>query len=248
MDWCSRPSFVILLVVLLLSVDDSRSQRAPPAPAPAATPTPAPVPAPSPDAFCNGIYLSYVLEKREKIHPFTSDPADQPYSFGATATVLNHGASDLLFWTLLIPFRHRELIVSVGGGVLTNGSTFPYNTTLDANATAFSGYPNTDLETAIETANDLSQIGAKITLVGTFLGSPPPSVPSPSSSPWTIPPTAARGPPSTTIPMPWIPAAFPIPTTSPRKPTTLASSLASPATSPSPTTSCSPTAAATSPS
>ncbi|RWV83654.1 hypothetical protein BHE74_00017139 [Ensete ventricosum] len=177
MDWCSRPSFVLLLVVLLLSVDDSRSQMA--LPAPAAAPTPAPGPAPPPDVFCNGIYLSYVLEQREKIHPFTSDPADQPYSFGATATVLNHGASDLLSWTLLIPFRHRELIVSVGGGVLTNGSTLPYNTTLDANATAFSGYPNTDLKTAIETANDLSQIEAKITLVGTIFGSPPPVVPLP---------------------------------------------------------------------
>ncbi|WOL05539.1 hypothetical protein Cni_G14268 [Canna indica] len=99
-----------------ISVDaycTSRSQRTQP-PSGAAVPVPAPAPAPSPDTFCNGVYLSYVLEQREKIHPFTSNPADQPYAFRATATVLNHGTADLLAWTLLVPFRHRELIVSVG--------------------------------------------------------------------------------------------------------------------------------------
>ncbi|URD78195.1 COBRA-like protein 7 [Musa troglodytarum] len=199
MGWCSRPSLALLLVVLSLSVGGSRSQRTPTAgvatpPAPAPVPVPTPAPAPSPDSFCNGIYLSYVLERREKIHPFTSDPAAQPYAFSATATVLNHGAADLLSWTLLIPFRHRELIVSVGGGVLTNGSVFPYNTTLDAKATAFSGYPNTDLKTAIETANDRSQIEAKITIVGTLFGSPPPALP--------LPQFLALGDPSYSCPRP----------------------------------------------
>ncbi|WOL10709.1 hypothetical protein Cni_G19468 [Canna indica] len=135
MDWCSRPLVFLVLVVFLLSASTSRSQRSRPSSG-AAVPVPAPAPAPSPDTFCNGVYLSYVLEQREKIHPFTSNPADQPYAFRATATVLNHGTADLLAWTLLVPFRHRELIVSVGGGVLSNGSAFPYNTTLDANSTA----------------------------------------------------------------------------------------------------------------
>ncbi|WOL11210.1 hypothetical protein Cni_G19972 [Canna indica] len=135
MDWCSRPLVFLVLVVFLLSASTSRSQRTRP-PSGAAVPVPAPAPAPSPDTFCNDVYLSYVLEQREKIHPFTSNPADQPYAFRATATVLNHGTADLLAWTLLVPFRHRELIVSVGGGVLSNGSAFPYNTTLDANSTA----------------------------------------------------------------------------------------------------------------
>ncbi|WOK99826.1 hypothetical protein Cni_G08538 [Canna indica] len=135
MDWCSRPLVFLVLVVFLLSANTSRSQRTRP-PSGAAVPVPAPAPAPSPDTFCNGVYLSYVLEQREKIHPFTSNPADQPYAFRATATVLNHGTADLLAWTLLVPFRHRELIVSVGGGVLSNGSAFPYNTTIDANSTA----------------------------------------------------------------------------------------------------------------
>ncbi|XP_074586419.1 COBRA-like protein 7 [Curcuma longa] len=179
-DLCAGSSFSLLLLVFLLSPSTSLSQgAAPPAPAVVPATTPAPAPAPSPESLCNGILLSYFIQKRQKIHPITSDPADQPYAFTAVATVLNQGTADLLSWTLLVPFRHQELIVSVGGGVLTNGSTLPYNTTLDANATAFSGYPNTDLKTPIETANDLTQIEAKITIVGTFFGSPPPALPLP---------------------------------------------------------------------
>ncbi|KAG6487971.1 COBRA-like protein 7 [Zingiber officinale] len=176
----SRPPILVLLLVFLLSVESSWSQQVMP-PAPTAAPTPAPAPAPSPESLCNGIFLSYVLEQRERIHPFTSNPADQPYSFRATATVLNHGTADLVAWTLLVPFRHRELLVSVDGGVLANASSsvLPYNTTLDANVTAFSGYPNADLKTPIETANDLSQIQTKISFVGTLFGSPSPAVPLP---------------------------------------------------------------------
>ncbi|KAG6508438.1 COBRA-like protein 7 [Zingiber officinale] len=190
----SRPSVFLFLLVCLLSAESSWSQRtrppsiaaAPvlvPAPAPALAPAlaPAPAPGPSPESQCNGIYISYVIEKRERIHPITRNPADQPYSFRATATVLNHGTADLVSWTLLVPFRHDELLVSIDGGVLANGSAsaLPYNTTIDANVTAFSGYPNTDLKTPIETANDLTQIQAKISLVGTLFGSPPPAVPLP---------------------------------------------------------------------
>ncbi|WOL18359.1 COBRA-like protein 7 [Canna indica] len=78
---------------------------------------------------------TFLSNGRRSIHSLPTR-ADQPYAFRATATVLNHGTADLLAWTLLVPFRHRELIVSVGGGVLSNGSAFPYNTTLDANSTA----------------------------------------------------------------------------------------------------------------
>ncbi|KAG6487969.1 hypothetical protein ZIOFF_056727 [Zingiber officinale] len=77
----------------------------------------------------------------ERIRPFTSNTADQHYSLRATATVLNHCTANLVAWTLLVLFRHRELLVSVDGGVLANASNsvLPYNTTLDANVTAFSG-------------------------------------------------------------------------------------------------------------
>ncbi|KAG6483982.1 hypothetical protein ZIOFF_060775 [Zingiber officinale] len=174
----SRPPILVLLLVFLLFVESSWSQQAM-SPAPTTTLTPAPAPASPPESLCNGIFLSYVLELRERIHPFTSNPADQHYSFRATAIVLNHGTADLVTWTLLVPFRHRELLISVDGGVLANASNsvLPYNTTLDANVTAFSGYPNMDLKTPIEMTNDLSQIQTKISLVGTLFGSPSPTVP-----------------------------------------------------------------------
>ncbi|XP_074592443.1 COBRA-like protein 7 [Curcuma longa] len=184
----SWASVLLFLLVFLLSAESSWSDRTRPpsiAAAPELAPTPAPAlapaPDPSPESQCNGIYLSYFLEQRERIHPITRNPADQPYSFRATATVLNHGTADLVSWTLLVPFRHDELLVSIDGGVLANGSAsaLPYNTTIDANVTAFSGYPNTDLKTPIETANDLTLIQAKISLVGTLFGAPPPAVPLP---------------------------------------------------------------------
>ncbi|KAJ0979895.1 hypothetical protein J5N97_015369 [Dioscorea zingiberensis] len=164
------PHLHLLLLFLLFSlcIPPSLSQ------APA---TPA-APPPSPD--CNGIALSYSLDNRELIRPHVSDPKAQPYAFRATATILNSGDRELKSWAYLIAFKHRELIVSASPAVLSDGSPFPYTTPQDA-PTSFSGFPNTDLKTPIETANDLSQIQTSISIVGTLFGSPPPAIPLPSS-------------------------------------------------------------------
>ncbi|XP_039129566.1 COBRA-like protein 7 [Dioscorea cayenensis subsp. rotundata] len=143
---------------------------------PSSSPANSPAPAPSPG--CNGILLTYSLDGRNIIRPHVSNPKSQPYSFTATATILNSGDRDLLSWAFLISFRHRELIVSASPGVLTDGSAFPYSTPQDS-PTSFSGFPNTDLKTPIETANDLTQIQTSISIVGTLFGSPPPAIPLP---------------------------------------------------------------------
>lgn len=49
------------------------------------------------------------------------------------------------------------------------------------NGTSFSGFPNTDLKTAIETAGDLTQIQVQIKLVGTQFGVPATGVPMPAN-------------------------------------------------------------------
>ncbi|OAY78653.1 COBRA-like protein 7 [Ananas comosus] len=139
---------VLVLVVVCAQRSDSQSVA----------------PAPAPDVGCNGVQLSYSLDRRDKIRPFVSDPASQPYSFHATATVLNSGTTPLKSWSLLVAFRHGEILVSASGAVLTDASDFPYNTSGDA-TTSFSGYPNPDLLTPIATAGDLSLIQAQIDLL-----------------------------------------------------------------------------------
>ncbi|XP_052161178.1 COBRA-like protein 7 [Oryza glaberrima] len=141
-----------------------------------------PPPPPPPEMDCNGILLTYNLDRRDKIRPFVAAPdADaQPYSFRATATVLNSGTRALRSWTLRLTFHHREILVQLDGAVLTSGADLPYNTTAD-NATSFSGYPQTDLLTPIATAGDLTKIQATLNLVGTLFAGPPPYVPLPSA-------------------------------------------------------------------
>uniref|UniRef100_A0A0E0LQ32 COBRA C-terminal domain-containing protein n=1 Tax=Oryza punctata TaxID=4537 RepID=A0A0E0LQ32_ORYPU len=138
-----------------------------------------------PELDCNGILLTYNLDRRDKIRPFVAAPdADaQPYSFRATATVRNSGTRALRSWTLRLTFHHREILVQLDGAVLTSGADLPYNTTAaDArNATSFSGYPQTDLLTPIATAGDLAKIQATLNLVGTLFAGPPPYVPLPSA-------------------------------------------------------------------
>ncbi|XP_077214737.1 COBRA-like protein 7 [Tasmannia lanceolata] len=133
-------------------------------------------PSPSADA-CNGVYLTYLYQQGTKIHPFLSNPNLQPYSFKSTATILNTGAQDLMSWKMFIGFQHDETLVSAGA-VLSDGSTLPAQV---GNGTFFSGFPNADLKTAIETAGDLTQIQVQIDLVGTQFGVGPPNVPMPSN-------------------------------------------------------------------
>lgn len=61
---------------------------------------------------------------------------------------------------------------------MTDGSSLPASV---GNGTFFSGFPNTDLKTAIETAGDLTQIQVEIKLVGTQFGVLAPDVPMPAN-------------------------------------------------------------------
>ncbi|KAJ8619459.1 hypothetical protein MRB53_027988 [Persea americana] len=134
-------------------------------------------PSPAADA-CNGIFLSYTFQQRTRIHPYLSDPSLQPYSFRSTATILNTGVEELKSWNIFIGFKHQEILVSTNPAVLSDGSSLPASV---GNGTFFSGYPNTDLKTAIETAGDLAQIQVEIELIGTQFGVLPPGVPMPAN-------------------------------------------------------------------
>lgn len=134
-------------------------------------------PSPAADA-CNGIFLFYTFHHRTRIHPYLSDPSLQPYSFRSTATIFNSGAQELKSWNLFIGFKHQEIVVSANPAVLSDGSSLPASV---GSATFFSGFPNTDLKTAIEKAGDLAQFQMEIELVGTRFGVLPPGVPMPAN-------------------------------------------------------------------
>jgi hypothetical protein len=139
-------------------------------------------PAPAPDPGCNGVQLTYDLwGGATKIRPFVTDPTQQAYKFQSRATILNSGTTTLKSWSLLIKFEYKEIIVTLKNAVLTNGADLPYNTTLDANATSFSGSPNTDLLTPIATADDLTLIQGTVDMVGTLFGAPKTLNPFPES-------------------------------------------------------------------
>lgn len=175
-------TFLLSILFLLSVLRPSASQRSP------ATVQPANI------TTCNGIFLSYQFQTREKIHPFVSKPDDQPYAFAANVTILNSGTTDLKTWVLVLGFSHREILVSLSNAVLSDGSALPFASD-PKTPVAFSGFPNPDLRTAIATAGDLSQIQTSVSITGTQFGVAPPSVPLPStislSDPaWSCPPAA----------------------------------------------------------
>ncbi|PKA48401.1 COBRA-like protein 7 [Apostasia shenzhenica] len=157
---------------------------------------------PANQTTCNGIFLTYQFEGRQKIHPTSSKPAEQPYSFSGNVTVLNSGTVDLKAWTLAVGFSHREVIVSVSNAVLSDGSALPLFTD-PKTPVSFSGFPNPDLKTPIATAGDLSQIQNSISIIGTQFGVPDPRVPLPTNlyladPAWTCP-SAAIAPSNTSL-------------------------------------------------
>jgi COBRA-like protein len=123
-----------------------------------------------PDVDCNGILLSYNLDNMTRIRPFTSDNKSQPFGFGATASLQNSYTVTLRNYTLVIAFAHREILVSIVGGVLTENYPLPYNTT-QSPFVSFSGYPSPDLPTPIATGGDLTKVVVNISLTGTLFGS-----------------------------------------------------------------------------
>ncbi|KAK6924897.1 COBRA, plant [Dillenia turbinata] len=127
---------------------------------------------------CNGIFLSYDFVSRIKGYPRVKNATAQSWAFNSTATVLNTGTNELKAWKIFVGFQHQEILVSVGGGVAVDDDNLPAAV---GNGTYFSGYPQTDLKTSIDTAGDLDQIQAKLQIKGTQFGVKPSGVPMPKT-------------------------------------------------------------------
>ncbi|KAL6840599.1 hypothetical protein ACP4OV_029463 [Aristida adscensionis] len=127
---------------------------------------------------CNGAFLSYTFLERKKEFPRLKNATAQPYAFKAEAAVLNTMTEDLKAWQMFVGFQHKEILVSVGGAVLLDGTDFPANVSGGA---TFAGYPMADLPNSIETAGDMDQIQAKIEITGSMFGVKPPGKPMPKT-------------------------------------------------------------------
>lgn len=127
---------------------------------------------------CNGIFLSYTFISREKEFPHVKNVSAQAWAFKSEATIVNAGAEELPAWKMFIGFQHKELLVSINGAVVMDGSDFPVDV---GNGTYLSGYPQADLKTSIETAGDFTQIAAKIDITGTQFGLGKGAVPMPKT-------------------------------------------------------------------
>lgn len=135
--------------------------------------------APPPEADkCNGIFLSYTFVSRTKEYPHLKNATAQPWAFKSTATILNAGMDTLKNWKMFIGFQNKEILVSATNAVLVGGDEFPAPV---GNGTYLAGYPQTDLETSIDTASDLTKIQTQIELSGTQFGIRPPQYPMPKT-------------------------------------------------------------------
>lgn len=162
--------FKRLSTLLLLSILLPLAMSQPPAP-----PALVPAPAPAPDSDnCNGLFLSYIYTTGHKLPP--KNQTHQAYRFESLLTVLNNGMEELKSWRVFVGFQNEEILVSANGAVFADGSSFPASV---GNGTVFAGYPMADLQTAIQTAGDLTQMQIQIKLVGTQFGVKPPNVPMP---------------------------------------------------------------------
>ncbi|WVZ66147.1 hypothetical protein U9M48_015415 [Paspalum notatum var. saurae] len=133
---------------------------------------------------CNGAFLSYTFMERTKEYPHLKNATAQPYAFKATATVLNTMTEDLKAWQMFVGFQHKEVLVSVGGAVLLDGSDLPANV---SGGVTFAGYPMADLLNSIDTAGEASLIESKIEITGTQFGVKAPGKPMPKTIKLTNP-------------------------------------------------------------
>ena len=122
--------------------------------------------------------MSYDFLSRTKEFPHVKNATAQSWAFNSTATVLNTGKFELKAWKIFIGFQHDEIIVNAGGAVLMDGDDFPAAV---GNGSYFSGSPQADLKTSIDTAGDPTQIQVKIQLSGTQFGVKPPGIPMPKT-------------------------------------------------------------------
>ncbi|KAL6546645.1 hypothetical protein OROMI_022366 [Orobanche minor] len=152
--------FWIALFIIFGNVDESNGQDYDSTVTPAAPPEEI--------EQCNGIFISYTFQGREKEYPLVKNVSAQAWSFQATATVLNTGSEELKSWQVFIGFQHHELLVSAEGAVVVDGDGFPIR--VGNNGTILAGYPQADLKTAIDTAADYNQMQVQVNLRGTQFG------------------------------------------------------------------------------
>ncbi|MED6124906.1 hypothetical protein PIB30_063361 [Stylosanthes scabra] len=171
--------FLLLLFVTLgfhLSKAQDQPQQGPDDTQPAATEWEG-IPLEAED--CNGVFISYDLLGRRKEFPKLKNATAQSWAFNATAKVLNTGTQVVKAWKLYVGFQHDEILVSASGAHLFEGEDFPVH--VGKNGTYLVGAALPDLQTAINTAQDLNQIQAILNLAGTQFGVKPPAVPMPKT-------------------------------------------------------------------
>ena len=123
--------------------------------------------------ICNSsVGISYNLVSIAKSFPYVSDPSEQPYAFRANLEIFNAGKEDLRGWEVFIGYVNREILVSAGGALVSDSSSFPVNASNGVTLTSSS-----TLKTGIETANDLTQMGVVLELKGTEFGKNESSLP-----------------------------------------------------------------------
>ncbi|KAL5736026.1 hypothetical protein ACOSP7_030496 [Xanthoceras sorbifolium] len=125
---------------------------------------------------CNGIFLTYNFNGREKEYPRLKNATAQAWAFKAVASILNAGSEELKAWRMFVGFQNREILVSATGATIVDGTDFPAAV---GNGTTFVGNPMVDLKTAAETAGDINQISVQIEITGTQFGVKPPQLPMP---------------------------------------------------------------------
>ncbi|GAU24863.1 hypothetical protein TSUD_115870 [Trifolium subterraneum] len=137
-----------------------------------------PGPLPKEAEDCNGVFISYDLLDRRKGFPRVKNVTAQSWAFNATAKVLNTGKDVVKSWKLFIGFQHHEILVYASGGIPFETGDFPASV---ENGTTLVGSSLPDLESSINTANDLTQIQALIQIAGTQFGVRPPGIPMPKN-------------------------------------------------------------------
>ncbi|KAJ9562605.1 hypothetical protein OSB04_007765 [Centaurea solstitialis] len=117
---------------------------------------------------CNGIFLLYTFDSRQKEYPRLKNATAQSWAFKSQLAVINAGTTELKSWQAYIGFQHDEILVSVDGAMPLNAEEFPMR--LGKNGTHLIGYPHADLKTAIDTAGDLPQMSSLVKIKGTMFG------------------------------------------------------------------------------
>ncbi|CAI9088487.1 OLC1v1022823C1 [Oldenlandia corymbosa var. corymbosa] len=130
--------------------------------------TPSAPPPPKEMENCNGIFITYSFNGRDKLYPHVKNASAQAWSFQSVMTVLNVGTVELKAWKVYVGFQYNELLVSADGAIVVEGDGFPYQ--VGKNGTVFAGYPMSDLKTAIETAGDYPSMQVQIMIKGTQFG------------------------------------------------------------------------------